>query len=596
MNLSACQVGVCVLPEFIPNRPRVGAYASYIHEILAHAGLFYETVEPANLSARLSQLRVLVTVGEGSFNQEVGDALRQWVNAGGAWLALNSLCEQDELLGVEAVPPTYTGPAFGTFKGTRSMGEGYLPKDNAHPILDHIQIPLHFYNGIAVQALGDAQIVAGSLDPHGGPTNLPTIVENRVGAGRTLLVAADAVGAVVRIQQGVAVTRDGVPAPDGMGPVTDGVLKCDDGIVLDWYLDREPVPGVPGINAFLQPVADQWRELILRGIFYLVQQVGATLPLLWLYPRNLPALAHISHDTDGNVLEHGEHLLALLDEAEVKTSWCVIPPGYNREFIDKVRDAGHELATHYNALDNPWSEEEFIAQMNSLKELFGEEPVSNKNHYTRWEGDTEFFDWCVRQGIQIDGTKLSSKTGDVGFPFGTCHPYFPADPAGRLIDVLEMACLTQDLEIVAPAVLAEALQAAVLRHHGVMHLLFHPGHTHKPPVHKAFVQVARNARAAGMEWWTARRLNEWERARRAVRWESPTSEKGTVKAHVSCQSELAAVDLAEATLLVLNASNLGVNGETNAAERTTRWGFEFSAITANLAGGATHELSWEAAG
>src|SRR5690606_20920426 len=190
-------------------------------------------------------------------------------------------------------------------------------------ILAHTAIPLHFYNGITVRASGEkAQVLAGVLNAHGHETETPALLESTFGEGRSLLVAADAINAIVRIQQGTTVTADGVPAPDGSAPTTDGVLKCDDGLVLDWYFDRQEIPDAGGLKGFLEPIADQWRELILRAIFYLCEKAGASLPVLWLYPRNLPAMAHLSHDTDGNVLECGESLLEVVNEAGIHSTWC----------------------------------------------------------------------------------------------------------------------------------------------------------------------------------------------------------------------------------------------------------------------------------
>src|SRR5438132_11638776 len=107
---------------------------------------------------------------------------------------------------------------------------------------------------------------------------------------------------IVRIQQGIGVHRDGVPASDGSAPIDDLVLKSDDGAVLDWDLDRDPVPGMPNFKAFLEPAADVWREIFLRCIFHLATEHNPpiALPMLWLYPRKLPALGHISHDSDSN--------------------------------------------------------------------------------------------------------------------------------------------------------------------------------------------------------------------------------------------------------------------------------------------------------
>src|SRR5581483_1526368 len=99
----------------------------------------------------------------------------------------------------------------------------------------------------------------------------------------------------------------------------------------------------------------------------------------------------------------------------------------------------------------------FVAQLRQLAQMFGETPTSNKNHYLRWEGDTEFFDWCVRRGIRLDQSKGVSKTGSAGFNFGTCHPYRAVDPEERVLPVLELPTPTQDLVVFAPESLGAPL-------------------------------------------------------------------------------------------------------------------------------------------
>src|SRR5207244_13480505 len=121
-----------------------------------------------------------------------------------------------------------------------------------------------------------------------------------------------------------------------------------------------------------------------------------------------------------------------------------------------------------------------------------------KNRYTRWEGDTEFFDWCARRGIRLEQSKGASKAGDGGFSFGTCHLYFPLAPDGRKIDVLELPLPTQDLEVFAPEAFGALLLEAVYRHHGVLHLLFHPGSIDLPNVADAMLRAVQQAQARGM--------------------------------------------------------------------------------------------------
>jgi peptidoglycan/xylan/chitin deacetylase (PgdA/CDA1 family) len=579
-------VGVCVLPPRPRNAPRTVSYGHYLHEILAHAGVCYQTLHPDELEGALPHLRVLVTVGDTALPNATIDALSRWVGEGGMWLAIGGTAGAPALFGVREESATYSG--WGASIGT--LGEGYLQVETAdHPVLEHVPVPLHFFNGVPVHAsTGIAH--AGVLDAHQRATSRAAVVERRVGNGRCLFIAPDVIGTIVRIQQGVAVTRDGISAPDGTAPICDDMLKSSDGAVLDWWFDRQPVEGVSGFHAFLHPIADIWREIIIRAILYLAQLRKAVLPILWLYPRNLPAIAHLSHDTDGNDPALAERMLEVLREAGIHSTWCVIPPGYPQHLIERIRTEGHELAMHFDAVeeDSLWDEGAFHEQWRALKKLFGgEPPLTNKNHYLRWEGDTEFFEWCQRRGVQLDQSKGPSKTGEAGFNFGTCHPYFPVDPRGRTIDVLELPTLTQDLNVFAPDALLEPLLQAALRHHGVLHVLFHPAHVDKPGVAGTILHSIRTAQERGMEWWTARRINEWERARRALVWREYVPEEGGV-----CIRLEAAQALEEATLLFVGQQEgtVEVGGQWLSIRPTVRWGVPTGAVTLDLDGEVTLRL------
>ncbi|HZP84331.1 MAG TPA: hypothetical protein VFB21_22005 [Chthonomonadaceae bacterium] len=435
---------------------------------------------------------------------------------------------------------------------------------------------MHFFNGIGVRPAG-ARRLAQVLDAHQRPTPRAALLEAQNGRGRCVLIAPDIPGSIVHIQQGTAVTRDGIPSPDGTAPVSDEVLKSDDGMTLDWLLDRQPVEELPGLSAFLEPIADQWRELLLCALFHVATEQGVALPVLWFYPRNLPAIAHLSHDTDGNLVPNAEQLLQLLRSARVRSTWCTIPPGYPPEIIAAIREAGHELAMHFDALDHPWTEAEFDAQWRHLTALFsGEKPITNKNHYLRWEGDTEFFDWCTRRDIQMDQSKGASKMGEAGFNFGTCHPFFPFAPDGRMIDVLELPTPVQDLNAFLPAIFGKRLLNAVKRHYGVLHLLFHPARLSTAGVCEALLEIVACAKQEGLEWWTAWELNAWERARRRIHW---SDYRQRADGAIACLRTDEA--LSDVTVLWLSpaARQLLINGEERPMQRVTRWGFQFYAAT-----------------
>src|SRR5687768_5464727 len=119
------QLGVCVLTEAGANRARTVSYPNYVFEILAQAGVFQTKVAPAELEARLADLRVLVTVGDGDFSESLRKKLSDWVSGGGAWLSVAGTCAMEQLLGVERLSSTYKN--WGG--GVRSLGEGYLESE-----------------------------------------------------------------------------------------------------------------------------------------------------------------------------------------------------------------------------------------------------------------------------------------------------------------------------------------------------------------------------------------------------------------------------------------------------------------------------------
>jgi len=576
-------VGVCVLNAPPHNASRSVQYANYIFEIMDSAGVCYSREELSHLSERLDVLGVLVTVGDATFSEELSQRLRDWIEQGGAWISIAGTCGQENLLGV-----VQERPAFSSFGGgMATLGEGYLkPEAAEHPLISHLEIPLHYFNGAAV-CIKDARVLASALNAHGHETIRAALTEKFIGRGIAMCIAPDVTGTIVRIQQGRgAVTRDGVPADDGTAPVCDEVLKSGDGGSLDWIFDRQPVPGCDGLCAFLQPIADQWREIILRAIFYGASVRGISVPVLWYYPRDLTAIAHISLDTDNNVPEHAELLFNLLEEKNTKATWCTIMPGLPRAFMEKIHAAGHELAMHYDAMTDGlhWGSDEFASQWRYLVDLFdGKAPVTNKNHYLRWEGDIDIWEWCAAHQIQLDQSKGASKTGEAGFNFGTCRPYFPVSFRGSYIDVLELPTFTQDLEVFIPKSFLDSLIKPVVKHYGVLHLLFHPAHTHKPATNQALREAIDVGRAAGLEWWTAAQINSWERARRTIRWENYQCEiqfaSDGAKTHSAEVQVSAGQPLPEATILW---SGPPADGCENLDSGECRWGFQMKHHTVDL--------------
>ena len=115
-------VGVCVLPPRPRNAARTVSYGHYLHEILTHAGLCYQTIPSDTLEQILPDVRVLVTVGDTALPETTIDALSRWVEGGGMWLAIGGTAGAPALFGVREESATYSG--WGASMGT--LGEGYL--------------------------------------------------------------------------------------------------------------------------------------------------------------------------------------------------------------------------------------------------------------------------------------------------------------------------------------------------------------------------------------------------------------------------------------------------------------------------------------
>jgi hypothetical protein len=249
-----------------------------------------------------------------------------------------------------------------------------------------------------------------------------------------------------------------------------------------------------------------------------------------------------------------------------------------------IREAGHELAMHYDSMDHPWSESEFDSQWRGLTDLFdGHLPATNKNHYLRWEGYTDVLQWCEARGIRMDQSKGASKTGEAGFNFGSCHPWYGVTHSGKRIEVLELATVTQDLLVFAPAAIMHPLLAAVLAHYGVLHLLFHPAHIDRPGVAQSLLDAVNLARANGLEWWTGEQISCWEQMRRTVRWSAG------VEGPLSLTSEW---PLKEATLLFLLPDPLSVKvgDQEITPQPVERWGFFFQSAVLDIEANHEHPI------
>ncbi len=501
---------------------------TYLMEILQQQGLFIHVLESLDqLQQQKHQWpRITIISGARRIIPKERKLLEQYVKQGDALILLGPVEGLEDLAGAEMrLANPYPFPVGGD--GGASLGEGFL--SNCHPDLEQSflgeWLPLHGFGCAPVvndsaEVLAEYQIpVATDEAPEG---KWPAIIRKLNDQGIVLWFAPDLVGTVRHIQEGRYIDQDGIPAADGSAPINDGTLKCEDGIVLDWTRDRRPLSHSQPVPAFTVPVADAWRAIFSQCVELAADHCKVELQRVDFWPNGTPFVALISHDTDGNNERLGRAMLDEVNTLGIHTTWCLIPPGYSSTLCNAIRNAGNELAFHFDAQSFPvegvFSLEVMREQLEETKAHTGIPAFySNKNHYTRWEGRVEFFRWCAAVGIKVDQSKGPSKAGTLGFPFGTCHPWRAVDDrTGQIIDCLEMGFQSQDLGLAgAPDIGLDLLEAVKLAR-GVAHVIFHPAHYGEGPVTMLMQEFVANVKKMGGLFMTSQQIGEWWNARQKL--------------------------------------------------------------------------------
>jgi len=495
------------------HRHHANVFQLYIQELLTYAGISFACVGTADeISAGAFDLVIAAVTGGAESEGKLWD----FAERGGIVISFAGLPYLAARLGCRQRPEVPVG--YATLPGDPQAGR-----------------PMRFFRGrpwvrpasaehaAGVSCKADGAVRVGRAD---GDDAGPLLQTFRVGAGTIVRWAVDIPSVIVRLQQGEGpVYEDGVPAQDGTGALDEGILKADDQCQMDWEADRAHT--VTGMPYFAHPYADYWREALLRQLLATAAEAGLAAPFVDYWPEGIEAVAMISHDSDFNIDASAEATLDALAECGVRSTWCMIEPGYSPELYPKIMEAGHELALHYNALEMErgiWSQSEFDRQFAWFKSATGlTGAVSNKNHYTRFEGWGELFRWCEAAGIESDQSRGPSKKGNVGFPFGTSHPYFPiawSDENNRLYNVLEIGFLTQDLmhPSLSDTTVVAPFLTKVKEVRGVAHFLYHQKHIYEQPaVRQALTDTVKEAKRQGFAFWTGAEINGWVRAKRELR-------------------------------------------------------------------------------
>ncbi|MBD3350252.1 MAG: hypothetical protein GF364_02085 [Candidatus Lokiarchaeota archaeon] len=503
----------------------------YFTEILIDQGYFFNLVPLKKIKKAIKKSKILVIYGPITISRKIEKKITKFVENGGSLIIFGEVKGLEDILGCNYIPlGMHPYPIGGTLHN--SIGEGYLQFDENNntdnPMKQSINniinrelstdyFPLHGFGCLPVE-LEDAIVIATYIPNSKPDRKYPAITVKKCGKGISISFNPDVAKTVRHIQEGIYIDKDGIPPADGRAPIDDGILKCEDGLVLDWLKDRRTI-SKHKIDAFLVPVADIWKTLVAKMIDFAADHANAEIERIMHWPNGADFVMMISHDTDGNNEKLARGFLNEINSLDIKTTWCLIPPGYSSKLCEEIESFGHELAFHFDTqsyqIPNMFSFEVLKEQIEeTLENTTLKQFYSNKNHYTRWEGRIEFFIWLEELGFKVDQSKGPSKCGTLGFPFGTAHPWLPMDKEGRIIECLEIGFQSQDLGLQGPKDTGKDIVDSVKKIRGVCHFIFHPAHFSNLDVRQELRNLVHYAKEQGAQFMRSIDIGEWYFARR----------------------------------------------------------------------------------
>jgi hypothetical protein len=578
------RIGVCYPnPTASANRsPGIIRYDSYCLELIRHAGFLVDEIPFQHIAQVLPLLSVFITAGEVDLKPETRQALQDFVQRGGTWIAIGSTCDMDSLFGVQSEP----NPFPYAIDKSIPLGEGYVHSHEENSLIPSSLPPLRFFGGIAVQNV-KGEMLAVVQDIHQSPTNRAAIVRSAYGQGYTLLFAVHLGETVARIQHGRPVMEDGVPPSDGSAPLQDGVLRSEDGIMLDWHFDR--MPSGQGYPYFHAPVADLWREVLIRAILQAAQHTGGVCPVIWYYPRNLEGVGMLFIRQEPDLSDAEAACARLMTLIGVRGVWGVQDAGQSAQFYRELYKRENEIALIFEPESAAFCKHTTLqAQLDHARRFSGLRNIhAVQVNGLRWQGQTEFYEHCERTQIMAELGRGGYAPGAAGFSFGSCHPWRPLKRDGATAQTYVLPLLGYQVIDRLPVEIARAMTTTAARHHGIVHFAISPAIAIEEEKADALLRLIALAREHGMEWLTASEIVSWEEGRRQLRYKLNRQGDSLQMALVATKT------MNHLSLMLLSPHPLQVNTGVNILPTTTvqRYGFTFHMVQVDVIEKSVRELS-----
>lgn len=423
-------------------------YACYYREVLEHAGVPHQKLKTLQ-SQDLEGVDVLLLCGYGTLTESQNEAVHGWLGFGKSIVCSGSAWGLEEDLGLS--------------------GNGlHLSRENVQSVRpDRVWPgcgPTVFFGGTGYLANTKTSLKIGETY-----TALSRVEANRA---KALFLAPHVGQTLCQMALGRSVETDAIAASDPHLRLDDGVLRSEDGISLDIERDRSLAANAP-CSAFLEPHADNIREMFIRAVVEAIEFTGASLPIFWQWPNGAPAAGSLTIDAESFETDMVSKVQRSMTMIGCRPAWLVGAPGYPLDIYRAFRAWEHEVGLLFQSDGRAaWTEDKLKMQQVGVSRTAAVPTCTTvRPNNGQWQGWTQFYDHAEHVGARVSASKGGRQAGSSGFAFGTSHPFFPRRADGSAQLILELPYTTFMPGVVTPDAVAEAILEKTVSSHGCFQIV-----------------------------------------------------------------------------------------------------------------------------
>jgi hypothetical protein len=530
-------------------------YSHGYREALDHAGLRYETITEISLR-EVSRYHVLVLCGAGRLSHTEVNSVAEWLKKGGTVICSGSTWGLETQLGLHT---------DSVHRSNAVMSPG-----KSDPVWPDGTEQIRFFGGQVATATHCE--VLGKVGDFVG-------ISRRKTTKATAIFLAPHVGQTLQLMQyGKAVECDSIGPSDGSAQLDNGILRAEDGTVLDYERDRHRVEGCD-TPFFGYPHSDAVREMLIRAIVQSIDARGLSTPIFWQWPRGVRGTAMMTVDCQEFDREHVNTLHRMLAMFGAPATWMIALPGYSVDVYRAMKAWEHEVGLLYLTEQLGWSDEKFKMQWTALSRLSGQSGLNAARAYDgRWRGFKRFYEMCEIGGARASLSKGGRQPGTSGFLFGTSHPFVPARKDGSPSLVTEMPYSAYNPGLVTPDPVCEMLVYRTSSRYGCFHFSIPSNSIASPEAAGSLRRILSVCKQARLDFITPEQVHRYERGRRQLRvTQKLLEDEGTLV--ISSDVEMAGL------AILINGSRLSAEyrGKEMIVETVERYGCRFNMVVVDVA-------------